>query len=333
MPEGTTFGAESPLYVVIRWVQFVGLLGVVGAAAFAVCVLPRVHAGAAAPLVAQARARTARLALGATGVVALAAVLRLVAQSYAMHGPAQSFDAGLIGAMLTQTVWGRGWLLQLAAVIFAAFGFSAAARERRAGWALATLAVLALALTPALSGHAASAPRLTPLAIVADGLHVVGAGGWLGSLLFVLVVGIPAAARLTPQGVRGDAVADLVQAFSPTALAFAGLVTVTGLFAAWLHLGSVGALWESRYGTVLLVKLGALMLVIATGAYNWRRVRPALGDAAATARLRRSSTIELVVAVLVLGITAVLVATPTALDDAAMRRPSPTSDQLTGSRP
>jgi hypothetical protein len=58
-----------------------------------------------------------------------------------------------------------------------------------------------------------------------------------------------------------------------------------------------------------------------------------LGDAAATARLRRSSTIELVVALLVLGITAVLVATPTALDDAAMRRPSPTSDQLTGSRP
>ena len=71
------------------------------------------------------------------------------------------------------------------------------------------------------------------------------------------------------------------------------------------------ATWESAYGRTLLLKLALLSAVFGTGAYNWLRVRPALGSEVAAGRLRRSAALELAVGVVVLAVTAVLVATAT----------------------
>jgi putative copper export protein len=261
------------------------------------------------------RAMPRAAALGLTGAIVLgvATLARLFAQSYAMHGAERALDSSLVATMLANTIWGWGWLLQSVGVMFAIAGFTLARRGSGAGWATAALGALMLAFSPALSGHAAAVPRVTGLAIVLDGLHVIGAAGWLGSLLFVVAVGVPAALRLE-QAERGSSVAALVNAFSPTALLFAGITAATGLVAAWIHLGSVPALWETAYGRTLLVKLAVLSIVVATGAYNWRRVRPALGDVAGAVRVRRSATAELAVGALVLAVTAVLVATPTGVE-------------------
>ena len=315
------FDAESPAYVAVRWLTFTGLLIILGAIAFNRLVLGSLRRqgppAREVALVQPASARAASLGLAGAVILGVMALARLYAQSYAMHGAGEATNPGLLGTMLTSTVWGWGWLLQVAAAAAAIAGFVTARRRRAGGWTLATLGAIALAFTPALSGHAASAPRLTGFAILSDGLHVMGAGGWLGSLLAVLIIGIPAALRL-PQPERGRAVADIVNAFSPTALAFAGLSGVTGLFTGWLHVGSLGALWQTQYGQTLLLKLAVLSVVAATGAYNWRRVRPALGDLAGAARIRRSASAELAVGALVLLVTAVLVATPTPMDLTAM---------------
>lgn len=311
-PSGAGFGAESPLYVAVRWLTFLGLLGVTGAVAFRMLVLPLVRrqgVPAGLALIPAAGARAARLGLAMAVLVGVAALLRLYAQSYALHGGADALDAGLIGTMLARTLWGWGWLLQAGGTLLTVAGFVLARRDRGAGWTLAAAGVLTLAFTPGLSGHAVSTPELTTLAILADAVHVLGAGGWLGGLLFVMVVGIPVAMRLGED--RGAAVAALVHAFSPTALFFGGTVFATGIFAAWLHLGSIPALWESGYGRTLLLKLAVLSVVFGTGAYNFLRVQPALGDDVGTQRLKRSATFELAVGVVVLAVTAVLVATAT----------------------
>ncbi len=324
-PSGGSFGAESPLYAAVRWLTFVGLLGMIGVVAFRLLVLPLVwrrrEDHGRAPL-SPASERAARLGLATVALVAVAALLRLFAQSYALHGGGSALDPGLIGTLLTRTVWGWGWLLQIVGVALALAGFLLARKNNaRAGWILATLGAVTLAFTPGLSGHAIATPELSTLAVLADGLHVLGAGGWLGSLLLVVAVGIPVALR-SGDGERTEAVASLVHAFSPVAHFFAGMVIVTGVFAAWLHLGTVPALWQSAYGRTLLVKLGVLSIVFGTGAYNFLRVKPTLGDEVSTHRLRRSATLELAVAVVVLAVTAVLVATPppmemNALDDSA----------------
>jgi putative copper export protein/methionine-rich copper-binding protein CopC len=314
-PRAATFDPGAPLSVVIRWLGFTALLAILGVVAFRWAVLGviqrRGHVErAAAALTQVASTRAASLGAVACMVLAVAALARLVAESYAMHG---ALEGQLVASMLVATSWGRAWMLQVAMVVVALVGFEVARRGRAAGWAMALIAALALAFTPALSGHAASAPRLTALAIVSDGLHLIGAGGWLGSLLVVVVIGIPAALALQ-ETERGTAVADLVSAFSPTALGFAGLVAVTGVLAAWLHIGSLPALLSSAYGRVLLVKLAILSVAAGTGAFNWLRVRPTLGDLVGTRRIRRSASVELAVGAVVLLVTAILVATPAPMD-------------------
>ena len=321
MPVGEGFDAESPLYVAIRWLTFAALLGVLGAVAFRFVVLAildrRVSGGGHHVVREGAVHRAAGVGLATALALGGAALARLLAQSYAMHGSEDALNGSLMIAMLSRTVWGWGWLLEVLGVLVAIAGFAFARRGRRVGWPLAALAVVVLAFTPALSGHAASTPRLAGLAIFADGLHVIGAGGWLGSLVVVLLAGIPAALALEGAE-RGAAVADVVNAFSPTALVFAGLVAITGVFTAWLHVGKWAALWQTQYGLVLLAKLVVLTGVIATGAFNWRRVRPALGNDLGTMRIRRSATVEVAIAAVVLLATAILVATPPPMDAATM---------------
>ena len=318
MPTGRGFDAESPVYVVTRWLQFAALLTLIGAFAFWHVVLRLFgRKNPKSELTSRASSPARRLGIiAATALLALG-VARLIAQSYAMHGIDQPVGATML-PMLTQTTWGVGWLLQLVGCVVAIAGLVAARRNAQLGWNVAALGGLFAAMSPALSGHAASSPELTGLAITADSLHVVGAAGWLGSLLFVLVVGIPVALGVDDDQ-KHSAIAGLVNAFSPTALLFAGLTALTGVFAAWQHIGSLSAIFGTAYGRTLLLKLGILSIVGGTGAYNWLRVRPTLGAPDATARLKRSATIEVLVAIMVLAVTAVLVATPTAMDEKLMQ--------------
>lgn len=310
-PTASDFDAGSPLYAAVRWLTFLGLLGVIGVVAFRLVVLwfmCRRDDASGRAIVGPAASRAVRVGLAALALLGVSLLLRLYAQSYALHGGAQALDAELVGTMISRTTWGWGWLLQAVGTAVVLVGFLLARKDSRTGWTVAVVGVVMLAFTPGLSGHAAAEPELATLAILADALHVLGAGGWLGSLLLVVVVGIPLALRRT-DGDRGETVAALINAFSPTALFFAGMVVATGVFAAWLQLGAVSALWQSAYGRTLLVKLALLSVVFGTGAYNWLKVKPALGSEAAAGRLRRSAMVELAVGVAVLAVTAVLVAT------------------------
>ena len=313
-----SFDASSPFYVVVRWAQFIGLLIIFGAIAFSVFVLGRLSRTERSReyTIRWTRHRAARGATVATTLVGVAALLRLWAQTYAMHGD-RALDFSLVGAALTHTIWGWAWFAQVVGVLIAGVGFVQAQLGVTRGWRIAMVGAVMLAFTPALSGHAVSSPSFTRLAVAVDAVHVMAAGGWLGSLFFVVSAGIPEALRLE-DGARGRAVADLVNAFSPTALVFAGITALTGAFTAWLHLGSLSAIWQSEYGQRLLLKLAILSVVAGTGAYNWLRVRPRLGSQRGATRVRRSASVELAVGVLVLLATAVLVATPTAVDVAAM---------------
>ena len=145
----------------------------------------------------------------------------------------------------------------------------------------------------------------------------MGAGGWLGTLLVTVIAGIPVTLRGAP-GARGREASGMINAFSPVALCCAALLVVTGVVAAWLHLGSLGALWESRYGQVLLIKLAVIVVLLVVAFVNWRVLRPALGSDVATRRIRRTAVTELGLAVIVLAVTAVLVATPPPAEAAAM---------------
>jgi copper transport protein len=300
-----TFGVESPGYVAVRWGTFVALLAVIGAVAFRLLVL--------APLaddketVSLAATRAARLGLWAAALLFLAAFLRLGAESAAVSGTLA--DATHAGGIVFGTIWGAGWLLEVGGALVALAGFLLARRGADVGWLIAALGAVALAFFPALSGHAVSEERFRFATVIADGLHVFSAGGWLGSLLFLLVVGIPSAGRARSRD-RGETLTRMVTAFSAPALTFAALLLLTGIFASWVHLGSLSALTGTAYGKTLLGKLAVVAVVAVAGVVNWRSLRPKLGSDGVPQRLRRSAAFELAAALLVLVITAALVGTP-----------------------
>jgi putative copper resistance protein D len=183
-----------------------------------------------------------------------------------------------------------------------------ARRRLAAGWSLAMLGAAAAALAMPLTGHAVESRLGAPAGVVLQGLHLLAGGVGLGTL-FVLLTATFAATRGRPDE-RERAAAAVVHAYSPLALTGAGIAVALGLVLAWIMLGSLPLLWTTSYGIALLCKLALLSGVAGLGAWNWRRVRPALGAAPGARRLRFSATAELVIGALLLGVTAVLVALP-----------------------
>jgi putative copper export protein/methionine-rich copper-binding protein CopC len=298
----------SPLAIITRTIEFAALLAVVGSVMFRLGVLTQI-----AEIDTTTRAaivkRSASVGAVASVVLLLSALLRLHLQS-GMMSLESGEAAGHLGVLTMHTDWGIAWWTQVTGGLLALTGLMLARGGRRQGWGIAALAIIPIVISPALGGHAKAAPNLTVLSVGIDSLHVFGASCWLGTLLAMIVAGI-GGMRTVTDGTAGRKIAALVNVFSPIALSAASLVALTGVVTAWLRLDSVAALWQSTYGKILIIKMIAVVLVVFAGAFNWRSVRPRLGEDSATQKLQRSATTELVMALVVLIITAVLVATPT----------------------
>jgi putative copper export protein len=288
--------------LVTGWLLFGALAVATGVVLGRWFVLPRAGTASGDGVKAVAAARLGR---GATLTLAVALALVFVRQLVEFRDPYESWmsEARLL---LGRTPWGKTWLSAAGLSLLAVASMQGAARGVRGGWLAATAAVLALGAFPALTGHAAGGD-LKALTIVADTLHVWAAGGWLGGLALVLFLD-----REHRRGQGADArglLPDLVPRFSGLAMACVGMLVLTGVVASWVHLGSVGALFGTEYGRTLMLKLALVAGVLSLGARNFRVLTPRLGDAGGRVAMRRSATLELLVANLVLAVTAILVRT------------------------
>ncbi len=189
----------------------------------------------------------------------------------------------------------------------------AIARRRPGAWWLALLAGIVLTFQ--------SIVRLRWATLV-NPIHMTAAALWIGTLFVMVAAGLPAILRAPIGERRGALVAELVARFSPLALIGAGFLVASGVVTAWRHLGSLHALGTTAYGITLIVKLCFVAVVVALGAWNWRRMSPRLGTEEAAAGIRRSASAEVGVTAIVLIITAVLVSLPSPAQMRA-RRPLP----------
>jgi putative copper export protein len=83
----------------------------------------------------------------------------------------------------------------------------------------------------------------------------------------------------------------------------------TGLSLRYLY-GDFAAIVTSEWGRTLLIKLALLGGVAGLGAWNSRVMRARLGSDESALQMRKSAVTELVLAFLLLGATAALVAMP-----------------------
>ena len=315
--------ADTPHWgeVAAQFVQYVGNFAVYGAVG-ARMVAPRLaHRATGAPgqftdWGARGGARTATIGILGAGIQLGSVLLNAADRAARQH---TTVAAVFTGSAPPGGRPGPSLVTPLALISAALLGFMLARARVRAGWWLAGAALLATALSALPSGKWA---RLV------NPLHILAGGLWLGTLSVLVVAVFPLLLRgdavgrdpdLRPGGSRLDAV---VRRFSRLALASSALLVVTGVITAWRHLGAIDALWTTPYGWALDVKLAIVAAIAALGFYNWRYATPALSAGSGDARLARASLREAALGVLVLAVTAVLVALPAPAEREAHASPA-----------
>jgi len=170
----------------------------------------------------------------------------------------------------------------------------------------------ALALTPALAGHAHTQSPVA-LLVPADVIHVVAMSAWLGGLVYLLFA-VPAATRTLDPAGRTRLLAATLQRFSPLALVSVLALAATGTIQALVEVRHLDALTSTAFGRAVLIKIALLTILTGLGAVNRRRVVPTLrrlaaGGAApgdAGRLLRRTLRAEVLLILVVLGVTGAL---------------------------
>ncbi len=221
------------------------------------------------------------------------AVLLLLRGPYERgSGVGAAFDL----TVLRETMVSRPGLALLARLALLALAAALLVRVRRQGnqgnqgeraeaWgkgALVCGALLSVGLagTWAAAEHA-SAGIQVPVAMTSSVLHLLAMAVWLGGLTALLTVLYRAPHTLS---------AAVVARFSRLAFASVIVLVVTGVYQSWRGLGSWSALTSTAYGEVLVVKLGAVLLLLVAAAFS-RRWTGRLGAAGEVAGVEERVTV------------------------------------------
>lgn len=324
-------GAAAPLALgdpgpVVRWgIPVLKVLTdlaaalTIGVLVLAAVALPATHGGRSGLKRATEGYRPALVLASAGAGVWAAATLVLTLFTYAdVAGvPMTDPDFGSqVWAFVTAVDLGQGLLFTI--VVTALISLLAAGAQTLRAVGLLTLLALSALIPPALAGHAAGSGS-HETAVTGLGVHLVAMSIWVGGLLGLIL--------LWP-GLRDGA--DGVTAarrFSPLALWSFAFLALSGVASAWIRIGQLSDL-GSRYGILVLVKTGLLLVLGVAGWWQRRRVLAALEAGRAHAFLRLV-TGELAVMGVATGLAAALARSAPPVPD--VPGPNPTVAQsLTG---
>ncbi|MDX5569704.1 copper resistance protein CopC [Streptomyces sp. ID05-04B] len=250
-------GIVGRLYGFGRYVSYAGCLVMVGGAAFVLACWQRGTG---------VRSLQRLVVSGWLAMTAATLFLLLLRGSYSRSGTlGDVFDLDLLGEAL-QTKTGAALvsrlLLLAAAALFIAVLFGAydkredeEKRDLTFGLAIGgTVVAAGLAASWAMAEHASTG--LQPgIAMPVDVLHLLAVATWLGGLAALLV-----ALYRAPADRPVDAAA--VRRFSRVAFGSVLVVVATGVYQSWRQLGSWSAFTDTRYGRLLLVKIGLVALLV-----------------------------------------------------------------------
>jgi putative copper export protein len=149
-----------------------------------------------------------------------------------------------------------------------------------------------------MTGHAYGHPT----SWIAQSLHILGFGLWLGTLAVALI----APSRPLSSGDSSTAARQRwLGAFAPLAGTGAITVIASGVVLSLTSIPSWSSLLHTGYGQVYLIKVALVGVIGALGARNFRALRGGVG-----AGLGRAAGIEAMLALLVLLVTAILTSLP-----------------------
>lgn len=226
-----------------------------------------------------------QLALWSLLAALLSALLWLGLEVASMSGLSfgKAFSGTAWRTLLFETEFGRVWQVRLglSAVTFALAAFTLAQDQMRRGllpvlWLLSVVLLVSLAWI----SHAAAA-RVQPLGLLGDALHLFAAGAWIGGLAPLVIFLTRARASFT----LGECAAPVLKRFSTLSLSCVSILAGSGISNSWLLVGSIPALFTTRYGWLLLFKLTLFGILVGFGVRNRFVIKTKLLNAPASSDL------------------------------------------------
>jgi putative copper resistance protein D len=304
----------------VRLIHFAASITVTGAVFFLGLVAEPAfrEAKAAGSIVADTRRRLAAINwIGlAAAILSGAAWLVLQAAQMADVPLGAALSEGAAWTVLSETDFGQAWTARLivALLLAASFPWFAVSNPVLSRQRAAVSSVLAAALvgTLAWGGHAIAGTGVQGgVHLVADVLHLIAAGAWLGALIPLALLLRAASADLQQASLAVARAA--VLRFSTLGVVSVGTLVGSGLINTWVLAGSVPALIGTDYGRLLLAKVGLFLIMLLFAAANRLWLTPRLAASPDIGRARgllgqlgRNTIAEAAVAVLVIAIVSVL---------------------------
>lgn len=296
---------SDALNVALRLALYIDLLLLFGIAAFGLCSLRECEPPAAT-------LSRLRSLLAGTAFVGLALALANM-WLLAMLMSGETAPAALwahIAMMLTDTDMGQAWAVRIAAITLAGLAMVFSRQRPTACLGIVMLGGAVAVATLAWNGHGAMDEGERRFwHFTADILHLWAAGGWLGALVVFGLLLRPS--RLTNLQ-QVELLSRSLTGFGLTGSAIVITLSVTGIVNYLFIVGpTLDAIAYSLYGQLLLAKLALFACMIGFASLNRFRLGPRLESALlagdhpqATQAIRRSVTLELGAALLIIAIVA-----------------------------
>jgi copper resistance protein D len=263
----------------VRWLNLIGLSMLIGTLAFrvllvrSVVLLRQEFETVGRPL--------RRLELSSIVLVALMNIGELILRTQIMSDGRLAEIQAALPVVLLQTHFGAVWLVRIGLIglltLVLGLRRTIALQSQRAIM-LSLSAAMVIAVTTSLSGHAGDWGDLT-MPVLIDWIHLVAVSVWIGGLFtFGFMFQRLAVPPDTEEAARG--LAAIGRPFSRMAAYCVSTLLMTGLFNAWLQVGSLQSLVTTSYGLTLLAKIFLVGLVLALAGVNRYYFLPLIRDPA-----------------------------------------------------
>lgn len=233
---------------------------------------------------------------------------------------------GTIWTVLGNTDFGHDWVVRVILAVLLAgtlswWQFEGKSRSQRTCAASIVLAA-GLVGTLALAGHAAANSGAEGnVQLIADVVHLIAAAAWVGALVpLALLLRAVRGEQNEPSIAVGRAA---VLRFSTLGIVSVGTLVATGVVNSWTLVGSVGALTDTDYGRLLMVKIALFFIMLSVAAANRFRLTPrpkqklsTIASHDALLQIERNSLIEASVGAIIIVIVAVLGTLPPGTEQA-----------------
>jgi copper resistance protein D len=281
----------------IRAVHFAATIVAAGVVIFEVAVAAPAFAAAAAlsdPDLERLRRRWCWLASASLAAAAVSGAIWLILLAADIYAApiAQVWHDGGIWTVASETRFGQVSLARLAAAVLLAASLPLRRGADRAAWSAGTIVLAIIVLiAPAWTGHAGATPGPSgEIPLIADALHLLAAGAWLGGLPPLAMLLAAAWRRKEPSWTAITAVA--VQRFSLLGVISVSTLLASGIANSWYEVGTLDNLFATSYGQLVLVKIALFTAMVGLASINRFYLTPRLANPGIVLSLRRTSMAE-----------------------------------------